>query len=435
MIKNTTYLHLLLVLLSLAACLHASTQGIGTKNQLPVATIESAIQKDKAAGKITQQGFKLVYTPSKGEDTAGIRKKYQPLISKSGKPYGLSFAPTGNTAGSTAITSPVNITPARAGSTPIAALPRSVNTAANKHLVADHKITGIIPDRGPRGTEVTISGEKFGNNTADLQVKVNDVAAIITGMSENQIRIIVPDKAGSGPVSVKVKDQVAAAGYYKYEWTCTVSTFAGSPNSIGGSNTSGMNAGIYRPQHMYIDASDNIYVLGRVINKFGDVTNANTSSAAYQAYTEEWNKRKFVFDKQGNKYTLKTHHITKTTQSGVETIFAGALREGKQDGEGTNAAFAELSGICIDSKGNLFVTERDGIELMNHGDRVRMITPAGYVSLIAGGGVKTIGQKGYKDGIGAEALFSYPFDIVVDSQGVLFVSDHFNNCIRKITLQ
>ena len=39
-------------------------------------------------------------------------------------------------------------------------------------------LTGVIPNEGPRATPITISGSKFGNVHADVEVRSNGVAAI-----------------------------------------------------------------------------------------------------------------------------------------------------------------------------------------------------------------------------------------------------------------
>ncbi|MGN6511552.1 MAG: hypothetical protein ACTHLD_18960 [Chitinophaga sp.] len=42
--------------------------------------------------------------------------------------------------------------------------------------------------------------------------------------------------------------------------------------------------------------------------------------------------------------------------------------------------------------------------------------------------------KGYADGAGAVAQLNGPTDVCVDADGVIYVSDLTNHCIRKITL-
>ena len=131
-------------------------------------------------------------------------------------------------------------------------------------------------------------------------------------------------------------------------------------------------------------------------------------------------------DGKGTFYVADTYTqtIRKVTSDGVVTTIAGrALREGTQDGPGDKATFFQPSAICIDSNGNLYVADTQ-----NH--LIRMVTPAGVVSTIAG-----TANPGHADGIGTAASFNTPFGICVDAQGVIYVSDTDNNTIRKIVQQ
>jgi len=100
--------------------------------------------------------------------------------------------------------------------------------------------------------------------------------------------------------------------------------------------------------------------------------------------------------------------------------FAGGT-QGHADGRRGNAGFDNPMAIAIDSNNNLYVTDT-----FNH--TIRMITPAGVVSTIAG----SPGTRGYADGSAGAALFNDPSGIAVDNNGVIYVADTGNQVIRKI---
>lgn len=80
-------------------------------------------------------------------------------------------------------------------------------------------------------------------------------------------------------------------------------------------------------------------------------------------------------DKQGNLYVADkgNHRIRKISATGVVTTLAGNGIAGFKDGTAGTAQFDSPSGICVDSKGNLFVADTNN-------KRVRKITPTGTVS-------------------------------------------------------
>jgi len=60
---------------------------------------------------------------------------------------------------------------------------------------------------------------------------------------------------------------------------------------------------------------------------------------------------------------------------------------------------------------------------------IRKVTAAGVVTTLAG----TAGIAGYANGTGAAAQFNDPQGVAVDSSGNLYVTDYYNQVIRKIT--
>lgn len=159
----------------------------------------------------------------------------------------------------------------------------------------------------------------------------------------------------------------------------TVSTLAGSGSS-GSADGTGILASFNNPGGIAVDASGNVYV--------ADQSN---------------------------------HKIRKITAAGVVTTFAGSGTPGNLDGTGTAASFNVPSGITIDATGNLYVADY-------YGHTIRMITAAGVVTTFAGSGT-----AGNTDGTGIAASFNHPADIAIDATGNLYVSDMYNNTIRKIT--
>lgn len=102
------------------------------------------------------------------------------------------------------------------------------------------------------------------------------------------------------------------------------------------------------------------------------------------------------------------------------TTFAGDGLSGLINGDTANCRFKSPDGICRDQSGNLFIADGD-----NH--CIRKISPDGLVTTYAGTGL-----AGYVDGPAATAQFRTPFDVCVDVEGNVYVSDFENQYIRRI---
>ena len=162
----------------------------------------------------------------------------------------------------------------------------------------------------------------------------------------------------------------------------TVTTFAGKPGTFGSSDGTGVAAMFKTPQGIATDSVGNVYV-------------ADTGNAT----------------------------VRKITSAGVVTTLAGtAGSEGSLNATGSAARFASPYGVAVDGAGNVYVVESGP-------GTVRKITPAGVVTTVAG----AANQIGLVDGTGSAARFNVPFDIAVDIGGNLYICDHGNNAIRKVT--
>ncbi|MFC5048424.1 cadherin domain-containing protein [Aquimarina hainanensis] len=220
----------------------------------------------------------------------------------------------------------------------------------------------------------------------------------------------------------------------------TTTTFAGS--TYGFADGTGTNARFADPYGITIDAQGNLYVTERRNHKIRKITPAGvvtTLAGSTQGFADDVgtdaqfsDPQGITIDSQGNLYVADrgNHKIRRITQGGVVTTLAGST-EGFADGTGANAQFGDPVGIAIDGLQTLYVADSGN-------NRIRKISISFQV-----GGNSTIGTvvvstlagstRGASDGTGTNAQFSAPNGIAVDTQGDIYVADRNNHTIRKVT--
>lgn len=128
-------------------------------------------------------------------------------------------------------------------------------------------------------------------------------------------------------------------------------------------------------------------------------------------------------DAQGNLLVADcfNHCIRRVSPEGMVTTVAGVCgdRADYLDGPAGQARFFWPTHAIADAAGNVYVAD-------SWNNRIRLITPDGMVSTLAGGVV------GYRDGPGHLARFGRPNGLVLDAEGNILVADLDNNCVRKI---
>lgn len=113
--------------------------------------------------------------------------------------------------------------------------------------------------------------------------------------------------------------------------------------------------------------------------------------------------------------------LRNTSSAGVVSTLAGGPSSGFVNGSGTAARFSDPRGVAVDNSGNIYVADRGN-------DAIRMVSPAGVVSTLAGSGL-----PGSTDGTGTAASFFNPEGIAVDAAGIVYVADTSNSILRRVT--
>jgi sugar lactone lactonase YvrE len=132
-------------------------------------------------------------------------------------------------------------------------------------------------------------------------------------------------------------------------------------------------------------------------------------------------------DSAGNLFIadLVNHCIRKVTAGGVISTVAGTGKMGFS-GDGALATSAQLNypaGVAVDASGNLFIADSGN-------NRVRKVTPGGVISTVAGNGLAGFSGDGRQ---ATSAQIYSPTNLAFDAAGNLLISDHNNNRIRMVT--
>jgi len=140
-----------------------------------------------------------------------------------------------------------------------------------------------------------------------------------------------------------------------------------------------------------------------------------------------------ALDAEGSLYfaACDSHRVRKVNAAGIISTVVGTGNTGEFFGGGfagdggpaTSARLRKPAGIAIDGGGNLYIADSG-----NH--RIRKVSPAGFISTIAGTGVAGLSGDG---GPAISANLNSPSGVQVDSDGDVYIID--NERIRKISAQ
>jgi uncharacterized protein (TIGR03437 family) len=233
----------------------------------------------------------------------------------------------------------------------------------------------------------------------------------------------------------------------------TITTFAGSSLEPGYSGNGGpaAQARLDYPSGVAFDAAGNLYIADTFNNQIRRVTPSGVISAfagvggpapgpghgfggdggpAAQAVLDF--PSGMAFDRNGNLYFADQHNnrIRRVTPEGVISTVAGSGVPGElgggyagDGGPATSALLNYPADVAFDGAGNLYIADQ-----RNH--RIRRVTPDGIISTVVGNGERGFSGDG---GPPLQAALNGPSGVAVDGAGNLYITDHYNNRIRRVT--
>ncbi len=222
----------------------------------------------------------------------------------------------------------------------------------------------------------------------------------------------------------------------------TITTFAGNGiTGFSGSGVPATQASLFSPKAVAVDAAGSVYIVDQDNSRVRKVTpdglittiagngiddfTGNGGPATQAALNAPGG---IAVDAAGNIYISDTFNslVRKVSPGGIITTYAG---DGDFDfvGDGGRAVFAALdfpAGLAVDAAGNLYIADQ------NNG-RVRKVSPDGIITTVAGNGGTGFGGDG---GPATQANIDFPADVAFDAAGNLYIADQDNHRIRKVDL-
>jgi hypothetical protein len=286
----------------------------------------------------------------------------------------------------------------------------------------------------PFGIAVDTAGNVIVADDGDNQIKMVTPAGVVSTIAGSGTPGFMNGAAATAEfldpptVTVDPMDNIFVGDAFNYKIreisSGTVSTFAGT--TLGEDNGGVATAQFDSPTWLAIDGSENVFVCdahyireisGGIVSTLYDGHNYSSQLVSFTGIALKPADTLVLLDDFGA-------NVFQLTPSGTFSVLAGTGSVGYYDAPAASAQFSSATGIAIDANGNILVADQAN-------QRIRMISPAGIVSTIAGSGAAAD-----MDGTGTAAEFYYPHGIAVDKKsGNIYVLEPMSNRIRKITVE
>lgn len=316
--------------------------------------------------------------------------------------------------------------------------------------MAGSGITGFANGKGkkaqfslPTGIAIDVKGNLYVADFDNHRIRKVSSDGVVSTIAGNGNAGLVDGKGGQAqfnhPVAIAIDKKgnvyVADQGNHcirKISPVGVVETLAG--NGIPGfAEGAGAQAQFYSPTGLTVDKKGNVIVADRDNHRIRQISPLGVVStlaglgipgfAEGPCMSSLFNAPNGVaVDSSGNLFVVEFigQRIRKISLDGMVTTFAGNGKGGYADGLAEEAEFSRPTGVTIDTKGNVYVADAGNC-------CIRIITPTGVVSTVAG-----TGAANFKDNEGLLAQFNFPSELAVSPTGTLYVADANNHRIRRI---
>ncbi|MDO4970866.1 MAG: IPT/TIG domain-containing protein [Bacteroidales bacterium] len=173
--------------------------------------------------------------------------------------------------------------------------------------------------------------------------------------------------------------------------------------------------------YMYIRAKNGIlYKIEPSTGLTTQVTNGLMSgSDSYMAFSRK--NPNMLYLAYTNNHCIFSYDL----KTGKHQLIAGISgKSGYIDGNGASAMFNEPRQLILDDNDDMYIADTN-----NH--VIRKVTPDGKVSTVIG----QAGKSGYQDGSPEDALFNRPFGVCINKEGIIYIGDFENQCVRRLAIE
>jgi surface protein len=306
-----------------------------------------------------------------------------------------------------------------------------VTTLAGSGSAGSTDATGTAASfNKPQGVVVSSTGDTYVADFGSNKIRKITPAGVVTtfagsgtaasvdgtgtGASFNQPVGLALDTAGNlyvtdfGSNSIR---KITPAG--------VVTTLAGS-GTAGSTDGTGTGASFNQPGYITVDPNGTLYVSDYGSGRIRRVTPGGVVTTIATGLNGPVG---IGIDPTGNLVVAEfgANRVRNVTLAGAVSTLAGSGTAGSADDTGTAASFNGPHGVSVDKAGYVYVTDRTT-------NRIRLITPGGVVTTIAG-----TGTAGTADGPTSIATLNGPGSVTLDASNNLVTGDWTGNKIRRIT--